>query len=139
MKFIVYLSFALSPLVATLLHDVFIDHAKASTFLPIGYYIYNYLPQLFSTIKSTFITSELRDIVSILMKTPLIVYSGIFSMSLGSYLIHAKLNNAGPFKDYLHGLPQIEKKWLNKDRLKTRFSAEKSQPKPSKTAKKATP
>jgi hypothetical protein len=126
MKFVVYLSFALSPLVATILHDVFIDHGKASIFLPIGYHIYNYLPQLFSTIKSTFITSELRDIVSLLMKTPLIVYSGLFSMSLGSYFIHAKLNNAGPFKDYLHGLPEIEKKWLNKDKLNARFSGGKS-------------
>tara|TARA_R110002124_G_scaffold149220_1_gene315009 strand:- start:148205 stop:148612 length:408 start_codon:yes stop_codon:yes gene_type:complete len=128
MKFFVYFIFAISPLVATILHDVLMDHGKASLFLPLGYYIYNYLPDFFNIIRSTFIDSDLRVFVSILMKTPLLVYSGLFSLSVSGFLVHCYLNNSGPFRDYLEGIPQLEKKWLTKDKLNARFSGTKTPP-----------
>ncbi len=122
LRLCLYLFFALSPLIATSLHDFYISYDYGFEFQSLGYYIYNYLPSVFYWMKKTFMDTAYTGMISSAMKTSLVTYSFVLSALATAWVINAKLHNKGPFRDYLKDLPELQKNWLSSDRLGARFS-----------------
>ena len=109
MKFTVYILFALLPLIGVVAHDYAVNHGQEFAFTSIGYHIYNYIPALFYWIKGTFADSGLRDLISFLMKTHMVVYCLLISGPAALYIVQCKQQNRGPFRSYLNEIPKVQK------------------------------
>ena len=130
LRFCFYLFLAALPVFATIIHDAYIGVGRGIELQPLGYYVYNYTPSIFYWIQGTFADTGFTGIISTLMKTSLFTYSFVISSAAAAYVIHAKVNNKGPFRNYLKDIPKLQKKWMNSDALGARFSGGKAHIKP---------
>jgi hypothetical protein len=117
-----YLFFALTPLLAVVAHDAFVNHGQSFAFTSVGYHLYNYAPSIFYWIKDSFAQSAARDLIAFFMKSHLVIYCLLLSSPAALFVIQCKQQNRGPFRDYLNEIPTVQKKWLDKKNLATRFS-----------------
>lgn len=122
MKFLTYMFVALLPLLVVVTHDIVISLGGSFEFASVGYYIYNYTPSLFYFIKNNFADSAMREFISGIMKSSLFVYCFFISGGAALYLVRAKINNQGPFRNYLDDIPELQKNWMNNNTLGSRFS-----------------
>jgi hypothetical protein len=122
MKFTLYLFFALLPLLGVLAHDYYVNYEQSFAFTSVGYHIYNYAPSLFYWIKDSFAQSAGRELIAFFMKSHLVIYCLLLSGPAALYVIQSKQQNRGPFRQYLNEIPKMQKKWLSKENLASRFS-----------------